>query len=158
MSRNRVIGRDNGLPWHLPADLQHFKRTTLGKPILMGRKTYDSIGRPLPGRTNLVLTRDARWQSPGILVVHSLDEALARCQDVPELAGIGGAQIFELLLPLAQRVHLTRIDAEFEGDTLFPELRPQSWRETALQRYAADARNAYAMEFVTLERVPADAG
>lgn len=158
MARNRVIGRDNGLPWHLPADLQHFKRITMGKPMLMGRKTFESIGKPLPGRTNLVLTRDAHWASPGVVPVHSIEAALQASRDAAELAGIGGAQVFELLLPLAERIHLTRIDAEFEGDTWFPVLPADTWQETDVQRRSADERNAYDMEFVTLQRVPAIAG
>jgi dihydrofolate reductase len=158
MARNRVIGRNNGLPWHLPADLQHFKRTTMGKPILMGRRTFESIGKPLPGRTNLVLTRAAQWTSPGVVTVHSIEEALQQSGAVPELAGIGGAQVFELLLPLAERIHLTRIDAEFEGDTWFPVLPQHSWQELDVQRRPADERNPYDMEFVTLQRVRAGAG
>src|ERR1700754_4184726 len=101
MTRNHVIGRDNGLPWRLPADLRHFKATTLGKPVLMGRKTFDSIGKPLPGRTNLVLTRDRSWMSEGVVVVHSIDEALAQAHEAEEMAGIGGAEIFQMLLPRA---------------------------------------------------------
>ena len=158
VARNRVIGRDNGLPWHLPADLQHFKRTTMGKPLLMGRKTFESIGKPLPGRTTLVLPRDALWSSPGVVTVHSMEAALQESRDAAELAGIGGAQVFELLLPLAERIHLTRIDAEFAGDTWFPVLPASSWQEIDVQRRAADERNAYDMEFVTLQRVRADAG
>src|SRR6476660_7926103 len=100
MARNNVIGRDNALPWRLPADLKHFKAVTWGKPIVMGRKTFESIGKPLPGRSNLVLTRDAGWMAPGVLVVHSFAEALERVQDAPELACIGGAEIFELAMPL----------------------------------------------------------
>jgi dihydrofolate reductase len=158
MARNRVIGRNNGLPWHQPADLQHFKRITMGKPMLMGRKTFESIGKPLPGRTNLVLTRDAHWASPGVVPVHSIEAALQASRDAAELAGIGGAQVFELLLPLAERIHLTRIDAEFEGDTWFPLLPAHTWQEIDVQRRPADERNAYDMEFVTLQRVPAIAG
>ena len=158
MARNRVIGRNNGLPWHLPADLQHFKRITMGKPMLMGRKTFESIGKPLPGRTNLVLTRDPHWTSPGVVTVHSLEAALQESREAAELAGIGGAQVFELLLPLAERIHLTRIDAEFEGDTWFPVLPANTWQELDVQRRPADERNAYDMEFVSLKRVRADAG
>ena len=154
MTRNRVIGRDNALPWRLPADLQHFKATTMGKPVLMGRKTFDSIGRPLPGRVNLVLTRDVHWQAPGIVVAHSIEDALARASEAPEVAGIGGAEIFRLLLPLASRIHLTRIEADIPGDTFFPALDATQWIEVERQRRPADERNAYDMEFVTLQRVP----
>jgi dihydrofolate reductase len=151
MARNNVIGRDNGLPWRLPEDLRHFKTVTMGKPVLMGRKTYESIGRPLPGRTNLVLTRDTGWKAPGVVVVHSLAEALQG----DEVAGIGGAEIYRLLIPLATRIYLTRIEADIPGDTVFPPLDYSQWVETDSRRFAADERNAYDMTFVTLERAPA---
>ena len=157
MARNHVIGRDNSLPWHLPEDLRHFKTVTLGKPVLMGRRTFESIGRPLPGRTNLVLTRDTGWKSDGVIVAHSLDDALARCGAAQELAGIGGAEIFRLLLPLATRIYLTRIDADIPGDTVFPPLDYAQWVEIDNRRFSADGRNAYNMTFVTLERVQAAA-
>ena len=157
MARNHVIGRDNALPWRLPADLKHFKTVTWGKPILMGRKTFESIGQPLPGRTNLVLTRDRSWMAAGVLVAHSLQEALERVQDEPELAGIGGAEIFQLLMPLATRIHLTRIDADIPGDTVFPPIDQSQWVQTDTRQLAADERNAFGMTFVTLERVPAAA-
>lgn len=155
MARNRVIGRDNALPWHLPEDLKHFKRTTLGKPILMGRRTFESIGKPLPGRTNLVLTRRAHWDCPGAVPVHSFDEAVARVAGEPELAVIGGAEIFGLLLPFATRIHLTRVEADIAGDTVFPPLEPAEWIEGDSRKVAADERNQYAMTFVTLERAAA---
>jgi dihydrofolate reductase len=157
MARNHVIGRDNALPWRLPADLKHFKAVTWGKPILMGRKTFESIGQPLPGRTNLVLTRDRSWMAAGVLVAHSLQEALERVQDEPELAGIGGAEVFQLLMPLATRIHLTRIDADIPGDTVFPPIDQSQWVQTDTRQLAADERNAFGMTFVTLERVPAAA-
>jgi dihydrofolate reductase len=157
MTRNRVIGRDNALPWRLPADLKHFKAITLGKPVLMGRKTFESIGKPLPGRTNIVLTRDPRWQAEGTVVVHSIDAALAQAGDAPELAGIGGAEIFRLLIPMASRIYLTRIHADIPGDTLFPPLAAGEWTEVDSQTVAADERNPYDMTFVTLERAPAAA-
>jgi dihydrofolate reductase len=151
MARNNVIGRDNGLPWRLPEDLKHFKTITMGKPVLMGRKTYESIGKPLPGRINLVLTRDTGWKAQGVVVVHSIAEALQG----DELAGIGGAEIFQLLIPLAARIYLTRIEADIPGDTVFPPLDYSQWVETDSRRFAADERNAYDMTFVTLERAPA---
>lgn len=155
MARNQVIGRDNALPWgRLPEDLRRFRAITLGKPVLMGRKTFESIGRPLPGRTNLVLTRDPVWQAAGTVVVHSVDEALARARDSAELAGIGGAEIYRLLLPLASVIHLTRIHADIAGDTLFPPLDQSHWRVLESRDFAADERNAHDMTFVTLERVP----
>jgi dihydrofolate reductase len=157
MARNHVIGRDNALPWRLPEDLKHFKRLTLGKPILMGRKTFESIGKPLPGRTNLVLTRDPAWQSQDVVVAHSVGEALQRAGDAPEVAGIGGADIFQLLLPMATRIYLTRIDADIPGDTFFPPIDYSQWVEIDSRRFSADDRNAYDMVFATLERVPAAA-
>ena len=153
MARNNVIGRDNGLPWRLPADLKHFKAVTMGKPVLMGRKTYESIGRPLPGRTNLVLTRDPAWKAQGVVAVHSIAEALQG----DELAGIGGAEIFQLLIPSATRIYLTRIEADIPGDTVFPPLDYSQWVQTESRKLAADERNAYDMTFVTLERAPATA-
>ena len=156
VARNGVIGKDNGLPWHLPADLKHFKATTLGKPILMGRRTFESIGKPLPGRTNIVLTRDRLWRAAGTVVVNTVPEALEVAPQAPELAVIGGAEVFRLCLPLAQRIHLTRVLADFEGDTFFPPL-DADWIELDRRDYAADAANAHAMQFVTLARAPANA-
>ncbi len=152
-TENNVIGRDNGMPWHLPADLQHFKAVTLGSPVLMGRKTFEAIGRPLPGRRNLVLTRSAAFSVPGIEVVHSLDEAIGLAGDVPELMIIGGAALYELALPRTQRVHLTRLHMTLEGDAHFPALPASQWREVSRsERRLADERNACDMTFLVLER------
>ena len=126
---NGVIGRDNALPWHLPADLQRFKSLTMGKPILMGRRTFESIGRALPGRVNLVLTRDAAWHAPGAVAVHSLEEALAQVGNAAELVVIGGAELFRLVMPLARQIYLTEIHADIAGDTVFPALVPEEWHE-----------------------------
>jgi dihydrofolate reductase len=154
MAHNNVIGRDNGLPWgRLPEDLKHFKAVTLGKPVLMGRKTYESIGRPLPGRTNFVLSRDRNWHADGVIAVHSLDAAMTG----DALSGIGGAEIYRLLLPVANRIYLTRIDADVAGDTVFPAIDFSQWVETGRREFAADERNPYDMTFVTLDRVPAAA-
>lgn len=154
MANNHVIGRDNGLPWaRLPEDLKHFKAVTLGKPVLMGRKTYESIGKPLPGRTNFVLTRDRSWKADGVIAVHSLNEAMTG----DALSGIGGAEIYRLLLPIASRIYLTRIEADVAGDTVFPPLDYSQWVETESRVFAADERNPHNMTFVTLERVPAAA-
>lgn len=153
MARNGVIGRDNTLPWHLPEDLRHFKAVTLGKPILMGRRTFESIGKPLPGRTNLVLTHNCAWHAEGTVAVHSIEEALGRSVEAPDLAGIGGAEIFRLLLPQAIRIYLTRVHADIPGDTVFPALDPAEWTESDARTHPADARNAYDMTFVTLDRV-----
>ena len=153
VSDNGVIGRDNGLPWHLPADLQHFKRLTLGKPMLMGRKTYESIGRPLPGRRNLVLTRSMDFAPPGVEVCHSVEHALATVADQPELMIIGGAALFELTLAKTSRIYLTRVHATVAGDVLLPSLDPAEWRETAREERAADSANPIAISFITLDRV-----
>jgi dihydrofolate reductase len=153
-SENGVIGRDNGMPWHLPDDLKHFKALTLGKPVLMGRKTFDSIGRPLPGRTNLVLTRSRDWSVPGVTVVPDLEAAIRAAGAAPELVVAGGAQIYSLALPRATRIYLTRIHAVVEGDTRLPDIDIARWRETARELHPADARHPYAMSFVTLERLP----
>jgi dihydrofolate reductase len=149
---NGVIGRDNALPWHLPADLQRFKSLTMGKPILMGRRTFESIGRALPGRVNLVLTRDAAWHAPGAVAVHSLEEALAQVGNAPELVVIGGAELFRLVLPLARQIYVTEIHADIPGDTLFPALAAEDWREVEQSTHAADARHEHAMTFRTLKR------
>jgi dihydrofolate reductase len=153
-TENGVIGRENGMPWHLPDDLRHFKALTLGKPVLMGRRTFDSIGRPLPGRTNLVLTRAAGWSVPGVTVVPDLESALRVAAGAPELVVAGGAQVYALALPRATRIYLTRIHAVIDGDTRFPDIDPKAWRETAHELHPADARHAYAMSFITLERSP----
>jgi dihydrofolate reductase len=151
---NGIIGRDNALPWRLPADLRRFKALTMGKPLLMGRRTFDSIGRALPGRMNLVLTRDPAWQAPGAIAVHSLAEALAQAGDAPELMVIGGADLFRLVMPLAEQVYLTDVHGEIPGDTEFPALAHEEWHEIEHIPHAADAEHAYAMTFRTLKRRP----
>lgn len=153
VAENDVIGRSGQLPWHLPDDLKRFKALTMGKPMLMGRRTFESIGRPLPGRASLVLTRAADWVAPdGVTVVHSLEEALERTRGAPELAVIGGAEVFRLALPRALRVDLTRVHARVDGDTFFPPLDPREWREVERIEHPADARHAWAMTFSVLER------
>jgi dihydrofolate reductase len=152
---NGVIGAEGGMPWHLPADLAHFKQITLGKPVLMGRLTWESIGRPLPGRRNLVLTRDHDWQGPGAERIGSLEEAV-RVADkggAQELMVIGGAEIYRQALPRAARIHLTRVHAEPWGDTLFPELDPNEWCEVARRERMSDEHNAWDLTFVVLERI-----
>jgi len=152
-ARNRVIGRGNALPWRLPGDLAHFKRTTLGSPIVMGRKTWESLGRPLPGRRNVVVSRGAGYAAPGAEVFASLPAALAACADAPAVYVIGGAQIYAQALPLAGRVLATELHAEVDGDAVFPALDPAQWRETA--REAQPEENGYAYDFVTYERIQA---
>lgn len=150
-ARNRVIGHGGGMPWHLPADLAHFKAVTMGKPIVMGRRTYESIGKPLPGRRNIVLTSDHAFLADGILAAHSLDEALALAGETDEVMVIGGGHLYREALPYARRVYLTEIDAAVAGDTFFPDLEGD-WREVAREDRAADELNPYPLSFVTLER------
>ena len=152
MARNGVIGRDSTLPWRLPEDLRRFKAITMGKPILMGRKTFESIGKPLPGRTNIVLTRDRGWRAQGVVVVYSVEEALEQARDTPELVVIGGAEIYRLFMPIAERIYLTHVHADVLGDTVFPDFDPTQWVEVERCEYPADERHAYAVSFVTLER------
>lgn len=150
--RQRAIGRGNALPWHLPDDLKRFKALTLGKPVLMGRRTAESIGRALPGRPNLVLTRSGRAPFEGQLAVASLDDAMARA-DAPELMVIGGGELYALALPRAARLHLTVVDTVVDGaDAWFPPVDPAQWRETARVHHAADPRHAHAFDFVDLSR------
>jgi dihydrofolate reductase len=153
MDTNGVIGRDNGLPWHLPADLQHFKQTTMGKPILMGRKTYESIGRPLPGRTNIVITRDTGYRAEGCVVVNSIDAALDVAGEQDELMVIGGADFYRQVMPLTDTVYLTRIHETFSGDTCFPELNAADWQEVERSDHVADDRNPHDYSFIRLDRI-----
>lgn len=139
------------MPWHLPADLARFKALTMGKPIVMGRRTYDSIGKALPGRCNIVVTRDRTFAADGIEVAHSLDEALSLASTAETIMIIGGGQLYREALPRAGRIELTEIDAELDGDTFFPEL-GDGWREVARIVRPADERNAYNLAFVTLAR------
>ncbi len=152
MAENGCIGRDKGLPWRLPDDLRRFKAVTLGKPVLMGRRTFESIGRPLPGRQNLVLTRDRGWRAEGVLAVHSLGQALGCARDAAEVVGIGGAEIYRLLMPFARRIYLTLVHADIQGDTFFPALDPTQWADVECHRQPANERNPYALTFMTLER------
>lgn len=156
MARNGVIGRDNALPWRLPADLQHFKALTTGHPVLMGRKTFESLGRPLANRTNIVVTRDANYAPAGAQVAHSLDEALAIATAyLPadrQVFVIGGENLYTQMLPRAERLYVTLVDAEVDGDARFPALDWQQWRELERREHPADDRNRYACRFLTLER------
>ena len=152
MARNRVIGRDNQLPWRLPADLAYFKRVTLGHPVVMGRRTYESIGKPLPGRPNIVVSRNRSFQAPGCTVVPTLAEAWKAAGDAPEVSVIGGTSVFAEALPVADRIHLTEVGAEVAGDTYFPEFDRSQWTEREVMRQAADARHAYPFRIVVLER------
>lgn len=152
LSENGVIGRDNGLPWRLPADLAHFKRLTLGKPIVMGRRTWESLPGLLPGRTHIVVTRTPAYDAPGARVARSPDEALALAGDVDEVMLIGGAALYAAMLPAVSRMYLTRVHAEVDGDACFPAFDPAAWREVAREDHAADAKNPCPYSFVTLVR------
>jgi dihydrofolate reductase len=152
MAENRVIGRDNQLPWRIPADLKHFKALTMGKPIIMGRKTYESIGRPLPGRDNIVITGDTSYRAEGCQVVHTLEEALRSAGGAEEAMIIGGATLYRQTLKDADRLYLTLVKAQPEGDTWFPKIEPQEWREIRREVHTADESNEYDYDFVVLDR------
>ena len=154
MGNNRVIGIDNRLPWRLPADMKHFRAITMGKPVLMGRKTFESIGKALPGRANIVVTQDRHFHSDGVSVAHSIEEALAMAETAgtTEVLVIGGASFYAQFLPKAQRLYITEIHNDFQGDAFFPAWEPAEWREVQRYDHAPDGDNAYAYSFVTLER------
>ncbi|MCD1259351.1 dihydrofolate reductase [Paenibacillus athensensis] len=152
MDRSGAIGRENRLPWHLPADLQFFKRTTMGHPIVMGRKTYESIGKPLPGRRNLILTRSTEFAAVGCETVQSVAEAEERVGAAAELFVIGGAEVFHAAYPQADKLILTRIDHEFEADTYFSELNLDDWTLVSEEPGIRDARNPYDYRFLIYER------
>jgi dihydrofolate reductase len=152
ITENGAIGKDNALLVRLPDDLKYFKAITMGKPIVMGRKTYDSIGRPLPGRMNIVISRQVDLVIAGCTVVASLTDAIKAAGDVAEIAIVGGAGIYRQALPLANTLYLTQIHASLAGDVFFPPLVTSQWRETYREDHAADERHAYPFSFITLER------
>lgn len=152
MSANRVIGRDNSLPWKLPGDWKRFKNLTMGHHLLMGRKTFESISRPLPGRTTVVITRQSSYSPTGVLVAHSIEQALQMASQDSEVFVAGGAQIYQQMLPRADRIYLTSIDQEFEGDTTFPEFDESDWQLIVKENRASDAKNSYHYSFLTYER------
>ncbi len=154
MDRHRAIGRDGAIPWRLSGDMRFFRQTTMGKPIVMGRKTWESLGRPLPGRRNIVVTRDECYRAEGAEVVHSAEEALRRAGDADEVMIIGGAEIYRLFLPRAGRIYLTRVDTEVaDADAWFPDIDWAGWAVTSLGRFAADEENDSAFEISLLERI-----
>jgi len=153
MDRKRLIGNQEALPWHLPADMQWFRKQTMGKPILMGRKTFESIGKPLPKRTNIILSRKKDFTIPGCIVVQSLDDAKAAVPDADEIMVIGGAEIYTLLLPQADQLYITHIDATFEGDTWFPAFNLKHWQEIHHEIHHADEKNMYNYRFEILQRI-----
>jgi len=152
MDRNRLIGCNNELPWNLPADLQHFKSTTMGKPSVMGRKTWESLGRPLPGRINIAITRDSNYQADGAVVVNSLDEALLAAGKAEEVMIIGGANLYAQALPHVDRLYLTRVEDEFEGDAWFPEYDEAQWSLSAVEEHGPDEKNPHTYRFETYDR------
>jgi dihydrofolate reductase len=151
VAANRVIGKDNALPWRLREDLQRFRRLTTGHTIVMGRKTFESLGRLLPERTHMVVSRSREYAPTGCLVANSLDEAVARCADLDEIFIIGGAEIYLQALPLADRLQLTEIHSDFAGDALFPEMNRAEWHEASRECHQADAGLSY--DFVTYDRI-----
>jgi dihydrofolate reductase len=153
MDRNRAIGVNNKLPWRLPADLKFFKETTTGHAVLMGRRTYESIGKPLPNRTNVVLTRDPDYRAEGVRVFHSPEEAVREFDGEKELFVIGGAEIFKQLLPYADKLIVTHIDHEFAADTFFTQVHAEDWKVVSRVPGTTDEKNPYSYEFVTYERV-----
>lgn len=162
MAQNRVIGRNNKLPWYLPEDLKYFKRITMGKPVIMGRKTFESIGKPLPGRSNIVVTRNPDFAAEGTRAVESLEAARDVCESIAEIDGsteamvIGGAEIYEQALPLADKLYLTQVHAEVEGDTWFPDFDLGEWEETVREDFEAAGPNPYNYSFLVLEKRPRD--
>jgi dihydrofolate reductase len=153
MDKNHVIGRNNELPWHLPADLAYFKKMTMGKPIIMGRKTHESIGRALPGRENIIVTRNKDYQSEGCKVVHSIDEIKQLEKETDqELSVIGGAELFKELFSVTDRLYITHIYHEFEGDTFFPDINWENWEVVEREMGVKDEKNPYDYEYVVYDR------
>lgn len=158
-AKNRVIGINNKLPWHLPEDLRYFKQVTMGKPIIMGRKTFESIGRSLPGRTNIVITRQNDYAPDGVKVVDSLEaayelaESIGLINGIDEAMVIGGAQIYASALPKADRLYLTQVDAEIDGDAWFPEVQQQNWKEVGRENFSAEGPNPYNYSFIVLDKI-----
>ena len=159
VAENNAIGINNKMPWYLPGDLRYFKAVTMGKPIIMGRKTFDSLKKPLPGRTNIVITRDQNWHHGGVKVVHSMDDAIALAESVSLINGnqevmiIGGEQIYRMALEKADRLYLTRVHQSFEGDAFFPELNESQWQETSRQDLRSEDENPITYSYLVLDRV-----
>lgn len=159
MTPERVIGKDNQMLWHLPADFKHFKQTTLGKPIIMGRKTFESIGRPLPGRLNIVLSKGDKPPHPDVVLVNTIEQAIEKAKqsllntDENEIMVIGGGVIYELFLPIADRLYITEVNTQIDGDAYFPEINKNTWQETERSQGVIDEKNALAHQFVTYQKV-----
>ena len=152
MDRNRVIGRGGTLPWHISSDLKNFKKITMGKPILMGRKTHDSIGKPLPGRENIILTNNKKYLAEGCTVKNTLDEVYSYCEEQLELVVMGGAILYSQTLDKAEKLYITEVNASVNGDTLFPEYKSSQWREISRESFNADENNEFDYSFTVLER------
>lgn len=153
MDQKGVIGINNTLPWRLSADLKNFKAVTMGKPVIMGRKTWESIGKPLPGRDNVIITRNPDYTADGAIVCHSLDEAISRYQASPEVVIIGGHDIFKAALEQTERLYLTEVHADVEGDTWFPVFDRSEWQASERLEFAADEKNEYPFSFTVLDRI-----
>jgi len=152
MDRNGVIGAGGRLPWRLPADLKRFRQITMGKPLLMGRRTHESIGRSLPGRENIIVSRDPTFRAPGCTVAGSIEAALKHCAGAEEVMVMGGAELYSQTLELGERIHLTEVHADVAGDTFFPPWQRDEWREVSREDFPADQANEYAYSFVVLEK------
>lgn len=148
-----LIGKENDLPWKLSADLQYFRRVTMGKPLIMGRNTHESIGRALPGRKNIIVTKNKAYQVEGCTVVHSIDDALLECEQVDEVMIMGGASLYKQLLPLADKLYLTQVHASLEGDTWFPEWQKNEWSELSREDHLADDKNEFNYSFIVYEKL-----
>ncbi len=153
MANNRAIGLHNKMPWHLSSDLKKFKQITMGSPILMGRKTFESIGRPLPGRTNIIVSRNSEYTQSGCVVFNSIKEAIASCQQYDEIFVIGGAKFYEAMLPVADKLYLTQINKTFDADTFFPVINRDEWSEIAREDISDDPSVDFSYSFITLERL-----
>lgn len=152
VAENNVIGKDNDLIWHLPRDLKHFKETTTGHYVIQGRKTFESCGKPLPNRTNVIITRDNNYKAEGCIVVHSLEDAIKEAKDDSEAFIIGGGKIYEQAMSLVDRIYLTRVHHSFEGDTFFPEINMEEWIEIDRRDFEPDEKNKYSFTILTLDR------
>ncbi len=153
MATNRAIGLNNEMPWHLSADLKKFKKITMGAPILMGRKTYESIGRPLPGRTNIIVSRNRDYHQPDCLVFNTIEQAIESCQEYEEIFVIGGATFYEAMIEVADKLYLTEINKDFLADTFFPVINKKEWKEVAREDILNDSTVDFSYSFITLEKV-----
>lgn len=153
MGDNGAIGKDNALLWHLPDDFKRFKSITMGKPILMGRKTYESIGKPLPGRENIVVTRDKAFFAKGLTIVNSIDAALLAAEKYDEVMVIGGASFYEQMLPMADRLYITKVHHQFDADAFFPEIDIESWQVVAQVEHGVDDKHAFSFSFIIYQKI-----